>query len=95
MILEGKETKKLNHRGGRRGVRHLACGKALASCPYIVNLSDSVETEAPAATRNEDLFPADGRGRKRSPPSAMQGACGDECISSRNLRLKRDRPTER
>ena len=27
-MLEGEETKKLN-RGGRRGVRHLACGKAL------------------------------------------------------------------
>ena len=53
----------------RRDVRHLACGKALASCPYIVDLSDSVETEALAATRNKDLFPADSMGCKRSAPS--------------------------
>ena len=58
MIFEGEETKKLN-RGGRRSVRHLACEKALASCPYIVDLTDSVVTEAPAATRNGDLFPAE------------------------------------
>ena len=62
---------------------------------YIVDLTDSVETEAPAATRNEDLFPADGRSRKRSAPSAMQGVCAEEGISSRDPRLKRDRPTER
>ena len=69
--MEGEETKKLN-RGGRRGVRHLACGKALASCPNIVDLADSVETEAPAATRNEHQFPADGRGRKSSAPSVCR-----------------------
>ena len=94
MILEGEETKKLN-RGGRRGVRHLACGKALANCPYIVDLTDFVETEAPAATRNEDLFPADSRGRKRSASTTMQGACAEGDNSSRDPRLKRDRPTER
>ena len=88
VILEGEETKKLN-RGGRRSVRHLACGKALASCPYIVDLTDSVETEAPAATRKEDLFPADSRGRKRSAPTTMQGAYAEEGISSH------DRPTKR
>ena len=81
--MEGEETKKLN-RGERRGVRHFACGKALASCPYIVDLTDSVETEAPAATRSEDLFPADSRGRKRSAPTAIQGACAEEGISSRD-----------
>ena len=64
VILEGGGT---INRGRRRGVRHLAWGKVLPSCPYIGDLTDSVETEAPVAIRNEDLFPADGRGHKLPP----------------------------
>ena len=75
-IGEGQETKKLN-RGRKHGVRHLAC-------PYVVDLTGPLEAvEAPAATRNEDLFPTDCRGSKRAAPA---GSGND---SPRDPRLRR------
>ena len=79
-----QETKKLN-RGGKQGVRHIACGQSVSSCPYVVDLTGSLEAvEAPGATRNEDLFPTDcDRGRKRAAPA---GSGND---SPRDPRLRR------
>ena len=44
-----------------------ACGQSVSSCLYVVDLTGPLEAvEAPAVTRNEDLFPTDcDRGRRR------------------------------
>ena len=83
-ITEGQETKKLN-RGGKYGVRHIARGQSVSSCPYVVDLTGPLEAvEAPAATRNEDLLPTDcNRGRKRTAPA---GSWND---TPRNPHLRR------
>ena len=67
---EGQETKKLN-RGGKHGVRHIPCGQSVSSFPYVIDLTEPLEAvEAPAATRNEDLFPTDcDRGRQCAAPA--------------------------
>lgn len=72
--MEGEPVKSLN-RGGTRGVRHIQCAHAISACPYVVDLTESLQTEDLPATRNEDLFPnncgasANVSGQKRSFPA--------------------------
>ena len=54
-IADGDASKKLN-RGGRHGVRHLTCGQSVGNCPYVVDLTGPLETEAHSATRNKTCF---------------------------------------
>ena len=95
-IADGEATKKLN-RGGRHGVRHLACGQSIGDCPYVVDLTGPLDTEAPSATRNEDLFPTESsRSRKSSAPlCAVPVSCMDDGMTMRDPRLKRDRTNDR
>ena len=85
------------NRGGRQGVRHLACGQSIGDCPYVVDLTGPLDTEAPSATQNEDLFPPESsRSLKRSAPlCAMPVSCMDEGMTMLDPRLKRDRTNDR
>ena len=78
-------------------MRHLTCGQSVGDCPYVVDLTGPLDTEAPSATRNEDLFPSDsGRSRKRSAPlCALPVSCADDGMTMRDPPLKRDSTNDR
>ena len=78
-------------------MRQLTCGQSVVDCPYVVDFTGPLDTEAPSATRIEDLFPSDSdRSRKRSAPlCALPVSCTDEGITMRDPRFKRDRTNDR